>query len=191
MALTPEQRKETLMRSFDLLKGNWVKNKESLDEINQKMWTVDVDMATEMWIYLIKNNPKIIETDSYGLTEGFIFNGKKGIGIGKIADIVVSNDFLRTVIFGKSQHVSYNCAGIIGNYLSTNQISIANDLLKLVVNNKASNETSFADLLLIIIGYTKSPDKSEDIYEFFLDWLRYVEDEEDRAKINVKLLDLF
>jgi hypothetical protein len=191
LAISPENRREILLRSFELLKDNWNNNGNSLREILEKMWPIDSDMATNMWLYLLKKHKSFIQSDGLGINACILSSGIQGIGLAKITDIAISNETLKSALFEKTDWVSDDCAKIVGFLINTNRLVVANDLLELVRKNKVNYRVSFAEFLMEVIENTNNPEKSDEIYEYFLEWSKSMGTQEDSAKIGVKLLDLF
>jgi hypothetical protein len=193
MKISKEKKKEILLVSFNVLKNDYNSNSSKLQEIINKMLPVDIDTAVEMWIYLLNNYKHYIKDsiEAYGLTEGIIFSASQSIGYIKIGEIIVNNDLFKQIVFRQSACVSYNTMFIIRNYILSNDLIIANELLELVYKNKNSKEHSFG-------GYIENlftcfdPDSSitEEAFSLLQAWIDKIKNEEENAKANVGLLSL-
>lgn len=101
------------------------------------------------------------------------------------------NGFLKEVVFGKSESISYNCADIVAYFLNTKQLFVANELLELFKKNKANREMPLSNFLIEIIERVEEDVVTEELYNFFQEWVGVVPDDTGKATINVKLLNLF
>lgn len=191
MQISSEKRKEILMKSFDVLKDDYDENNRySYADIIGKMFKLDSDLAINMWIYLLKKYPHYIKTDAYSLTECVIEHAISAIGKPGIAEVVAFNDYLKRVVFEKSEYISSGCEYIVAHFLNTNQLFIANELLELFQNNKVKKQ-SLTNFLLDIVDEIEEDVVSDELYNFFLEWINKIDSEQGKATINVKLLNLF
>ncbi|TYQ14665.1 UNVERIFIED_CONTAM: hypothetical protein Cloal_1026 [Acetivibrio alkalicellulosi] len=193
MKLSQEKKKDILLESFNVLKDNYSNNKIKIREIIGKMFSIDIDTSVEMWTYLLTKNKHFIKDadEAYGLTEGIIYVAEESIGTAKIGEIIVENEFLKKNIFSESVCVGLNTIGIIKHFLCINNLEIANELIDLVYKNKNNRKYSFGEYLEELIDSLKYEENlTDDAINILITWGEKVTDSEEKAKINVSLIDL-
>jgi len=188
-----DKKKDILLQSFNVLKDNYINNKHKIWSIFKKVFPIDSDVAVEMWVYLLRNNPSLIkdENEAYGLTEMIINEAEEGIGRATIHDIVVKNGFIKQIVFGDSGDVSYNCQFIVSGLIISNKLVEANELINLVYKNRNNRGHSFDEFLEGIADLIGDENGiSEDAVSLILSWTEKITDRERLAKINVALVDI-
>lgn len=188
MKMSKEKKKEILLKNFEIINKNFGENGRAMREIIIKMVSIDMDTALDMWKYLIKEYENEIKNgDSWCLTGGIYYDSAKIIGSGKMDSIILSTPELKRAIFSIAQSVDLSATIIIRNKLETNDVSFANELLQLLYNNPYKEKSWY--YIMDDIMPTENNDLSNETYELLEMWCDKVENEEERAKLSIKMLD--
>ena len=90
-----EKKKEILIRSFETLKDGCRNSKDTRDKVEEcvgNMFKMDVDMATEMWIYLLEQYSDMLSSnEGWGLIGWIYWIAGDNIGEAAINNIVLKN----------------------------------------------------------------------------------------------------
>ena len=187
--MNKEKKKEILLKNFDIIKNNFGKFHTEMGDCVVNMFTVDVDMAVEMWKYLlIKYKDELMGDDSYSITECITYEGGDIISKETMYNIILSTPEIKQAIFSDSKRFN-DCDAIIVNNIISNEIELANELLDLQYNNSTKREMWFQVMnwcLVILNDYTSSI--SEEAFDLLDMWCSKVEDEEERAALITKLV---
>ncbi|OZI13335.1 hypothetical protein CEW92_01930 [Bacillaceae bacterium SAS-127] len=70
-------KEQILIESFEVLKENLEKHDRKMADIVAKMAAVNLDLAIEMWKFLIVNGQSIVKEDGYRFTGGVIYDLEK------------------------------------------------------------------------------------------------------------------
>lgn len=175
-----------LVDTFDLLKGNYNNNSCSLMYIVGKMAKMDCSTAIEMWKYLIKNNlDDLYSNDDFGFK--FMYDIEEAIGEEKTYRLIVEDDYLREHIYGQCGDLQLCPLYAIKFLISTNDLSDAENLMQLVLSNKHRNNSIFEILYSIIPN--SNIEITEEAFELLEEWIKQVENSEEKAKLNLRMLD--
>lgn len=196
MNLSPEKKKEILLQSFDVLKedllnnSSKLKNLSKLKDIIVKMVAVDIDTAVEMWIFLLEENGQFLEEEDegYWLTGGIAYNAGEKIGTSRISEIVINNDLLKQAIF--NQYINPGSENIVHNFIYSNNPAVVNDLLQLVYTNKHRHKSFGKYFEGVLDEIEEDKSISEEVSRVLLFWADKVMDKQEKARINVALLDI-
>jgi len=187
MKVSKDKQKEILMSSFEILNGDYYENKQTIEEIIGKMFKLDIDIATQMWEYILTQNHQLLKSsDAYSLTEGIIYVAEKKIGEAEIANIVLSNNKIKDSVFKLSGDVAYNAIGIIRSKIENNELSIANELLEIVFANKYK-EWSLYQVLDCVIPH--KDEITQEAFDLLIMWIDKVRNKQEKAKLNVRMLE--
>lgn len=187
MKMSNERKKEVLLKNFEIINKNFSENGRSLREIVVKMFSIDIDTGIEMWKYLIKEyTNEIIYGDSWCLTGGIYFETSRIIGEGKMDSIVLNTPEFKQTIFSIASSVNLSANIIIRNIIDQNDTSLTNELLELLYNNQ-HREKNWYEIMDDIIPSHEN--MSDEMYELLEMWCDKVENEEERAKLSIKMLD--
>ncbi len=187
MKMSKDQKKETLMSSFEMLKENCTENEEAIKKIISEMLKLDKNTAIEMWEYILKKNAHLIKsTYMYYLTEGIILYGSAVIGQVEIENIIIGSNILKKGIFKHALAFKGNAAEIISNKIKQNELSIANELLELAYNNKY-REWTFYNVLDSVIPYEGSI--TQEAFDLLTMWIEKINNKQEKAKLNLKMID--
>lgn len=188
MKLSTEKKKEILLKNFEIINKNFGENGRSMREIIIKMIPIDIDTALDMWKYLIKEYENEIKNgDSWCLTGGIYYESAKIIGKGKMDSIVLNIPEFKRAIFSIAKSVDLSATIIIRNKLEANEASTANELLQLLYNNPYK-EKNWYHIMDDIMPSTDN-ELSNETYELLEMWCDKVVNEEERAKLSIKMLD--
>ena len=190
MKMSKEKRRETLLKNFEIIKDNYEDNRSSLSSVVTKMFKVDVDMAVDMWTYLLtKHSTSVKSEDSWAITGSIMYEGGKAIGKEKLSQIVLGNPVLKKAIF------SYTCDDIhlvvddiIRRKIETEELQVADELLDLVYKNKYKN-SSWYEVMDQILEDADEMEISEEAYALLETWCDKVKKKEERAKLSIKMLE--
>lgn len=207
MARKSKSEKEAiLIESFDILKDNLEKHGSKVADIIGKVSAINLDLAVEMWKYVLNNAHSLIKEDGYRYTGGVIYNIERKIGNEKIINILKENDDIVEVCFGISSDVYHY---VISEAIQFGEIELADRILDLIKSNKYK-ESSFSDILEEVCESFVSD--FEDIHSFdedwddrdehdkkveiasegssiLLKWAKTIRNKEQKARLNVTLID--
>lgn len=200
-------KKETiLIESFDVLKENIKEHRNKISEIISRVSSLNLDLAIEMWKYIIRNTDSLIKEDGYGYTSGIIYDLEKEIGEKKVLDIFKENDEIVEACFGYSSDIFQS---IISSAIKLGEVALADQMLTLTKSNQYKEKDfffyledvseSFANNFKDILpsnnywGEQHEFDKKVEIAnqacEVLLKWVETITDKEQRARLNVTLID--
>ncbi|MYL56637.1 hypothetical protein GLW20_03860 [Virgibacillus halodenitrificans] len=207
MARKSNSEKEAiLIESFDVLKDNIEEHGNKITDIIGKVSAINLDLAVEMWKYVLQNANSLIKEDGYRYTGGVIYNIEEKLGNEKVVNILKENDEIVEVCFGLSNDIYYF---IVSEAIKFGEIELADCMLELIKKNKYK-DTSFSSSLeevceSFVIEF-------EDIHSFdedwddrdehdkkveiagqasamLLKWVKTITDKEQKARLNVTLID--
>lgn len=199
-------KEEILVESFDILKENIEKHNRKMKDIIGKMSGINLDLAVEMWKYLLDNAQSLIKEDGYSFTGGVIHNIEEKAGLEKIIKILKENEDILEACYGMSNDVHQYT---ISDAIKFGEVELADKMLELSKSNK-HKDTSFAEILEEVCEYFVS--NFEDIQTFdedwedrdehdkkvaiasdgssmLLKWVKTITDKEQKARLNVTLID--
>lgn len=201
-----ESKEAILVDSFNILKDDIERHDSKLATIVEKMITINPGLALEMWKFLLENGQQVLKESGYTLTGGIIYDFKNRIGAEGVIQVFKDHDDLVEACFGISNDVyTYS----ISEAIQYGEISLADRMLSLAQTNPYK-DNSFAEILEEVCDTFASD--FEDIQTFDEDWddqdehdrkvivasfgsnllLRWVQtvtDSEQRARLNVTLID--
>lgn len=196
MKISLEKQKEILLESFSILKGNFNKNTSKLGDIVSKMFSIDIETAIEMWTFLLNNNIDYVR-DPYNsavLTNGIYLGSASVLGVKRVGEIVFANDALKQMLFRHAAEKGYTSMDIIIHFICEDELDKADELLGLVYCKKGKTEVSFGDYLEFLVDQLGASYNNHNISEqgvnLILSWAEKVKDPEEKAKINVSILQL-
>ena len=201
-----ESKEAILVDSFNILKDDIERHDRKLATIVEKMITLNAGLALEMWKFLLENGQHVLKESGYTLTGGIIYDLKKRIGAEGVIQVFKDHDVLAEACFGVSNDVYIYP---ISEAIEYGEISLADRMLSLAQTNPYKDD-SFAKILEEVCDTFASD--FEDIQTFDEDWddrdehdrkvilassgsnllLRWVQtvtDSEQRARLNVTLID--
>ena len=183
-----ESKKDKLLRSFDVLKNDFKKNKNSIAETVARMFEIDVDTAIDMWIYLLsKYEKEIISEDAWYLAGEIILQGSRVIGYDEMDTIVLNNSTLKYNLFYlHGSALRFSVRGIIRRRIENEDLSVADELLQMVYDNP-NKKDSWYEIMSDVMPSFKGI--SNDAYEFLELWCDKVENTEERAKLILQLTE--
>jgi len=195
-----------LIESFDILKENIEKNNSKLMDIVGKTSGMNLDLSVEMWKYIIRNAQSLIKQDGYLYTSGVIYHIEQKSGIQSIIEVLKNEEAIFEACFELSSDIYIS---VISDMFKFGESELADRALELVKSNR-NKEESFASYLEEICEYFV--DEFEDIQSFdedwddqeehdqkvvvaneasavLLKWVKTIKDNEQKARLNVTLID--
>lgn len=207
MARKSNSEKESiLLDSFDVLKENIGKHNSKITDIISKVSATNLELSVEMWKYILANAQSLIKEDGYSYTGSVIHNIEKKVGIEKVIDILKENEDIVEACFYISNDVHYYT---VSEAIQFGEIELADHILGLIKSNKYKDD-SFSSILEDVCE--SFVDTFEDIHTFdeewddrdehdekveiasqgssiLLKWAKTIKDKEQKARLNVTLID--
>lgn len=133
MKMSNEKKKESLLNNFEIIKSNYEENDGSIADVVVMMFGIDVDIAVDMWKYLLQTyEDEVKGSGSYSLTGRIAYGGSHIVGESSMEKIILDNPTIKRSMF------SYMCdnpavwvGDIIQNNITKNNLLVANELLEL------------------------------------------------------------
>lgn len=191
MAISKEKKREMLLDTFEILKDDFDNNSSSLSTIIVKMLKIDVDTAVDMWSYLLKRYSSKVrdEDEAYYLCGSIMCHGENAIGMEKMGDIVLGNDTLKKALFGQAaDEIDLYLCELIINKIDMNDLQTVDEILNLVYNNKYK-QNSWYNIMECVIPDDDETQVTEEALELLEMWCDKITDVEERAKLNLKLME--
>ena len=183
-----EGKKDKLLRSFDVLKNDFKKNEISIAETVARMFEIDIEMAVDMWTYLLSRyEVESKSEDAWYLTGGIISKGSMVIGDEEMDDIILNNPTLKHTLFacsGSFLHISVR--DIIRRRIENEELSLADELLQMVYDNPNKRDSWYEIMSNVMPSFKEI---SSDAYDLLELWCDKVEDTEERAKLILQLTE--
>ncbi|WP_336864673.1 hypothetical protein [Peribacillus frigoritolerans] len=199
-------KEEILIESFNILKDDIEKNSSKLMDIIGKVSKFNLDLSVEMWKYIIKNAQNLIKEDGYRYTSGVIYNIQQKTSVSTSIEILKIEEEILEACFGLSSDIFIYA---ISEMIEMGESELADKALELLKSNK-NKEESFASYLEEVCE--SFVDKFEDIETFdedwedkeehdqkvsvasegsavLLKWVKTIKDKEQKARLNVTLID--
>lgn len=191
MGISNEKKKEILLKNFDIIKDNYEKNNVGLASAIVKMLKIDSDTAADMWSYLVtKHASKVNSRDAWFLTGNIMYEGGKAIGKDDMAELVLNTPVLKNAIFAQAgDDIHLFVCDIIQKKINAGELQAADELLSLVYNNKYKNDSWYVILDNIIPDNPNDLEVTDEAYELLDMWCDKVTDQEDRAKLSIKMME--
>lgn len=201
MSLSINERKEILFESFDLLKDDFGNNGEKLSEIIGKMVEIDPETALDMWEFILKENIEALDNEKGGVfwegevySEDLIFNPmyemKSRIGEIRLGEIIYKRQNLFEIVFKKSADIGYHQSEIIEGFLKLEKHKKAQEAIDLLFLNPHFKNKKISFVFENIINGIRDT-SNRDTINLVKDWGERIENNEEKAKVKVSLLDLF
>lgn len=199
-------KEQILIESFEILKGNIEKHDRKMADIVAKMAAVNLDLAIEMWKFLIVNGQSIVKEDGYRFTGGIIYDLEKKVGLLKVITTIKENEDILQACYGVSSDVYQY---LISDAIKLGEVELADKMLELSKANKYK-DNSFAEILEEVcesfVGNFEDiqtfdedwDDKDEHDQKvaiasegssMLLKWVKTITNKEQKARLNVTLID--
>ncbi|EJQ54906.1 Uncharacterized protein BWINRASL_00337 [Bacillus mycoides] len=199
-------KEEILIESFNVLKDNIEKNGSKLMDIIGKISKFNLDLSVEMWKYIIKNAQNLMKENGYRYTSGVIYAIKQKTSVSTPIEILKNEEEILEACFGLSSDISnYTIAEMI----ELGEMELADKALELLKSNKNKEESfgsyleeiceSFVDTFEDIETFDEDWDDKEEYDQkvaiasegstVLLKWVKTIKDKEQRARLNVTLID--
>lgn len=195
-----------LIESFDILKEDIKEHGYKIREIIGKVSSFNLELAIEMWKFILENAKSYIKEDGWSYTSGIIYEIKDEVGEGRIVEILKENDDILEVCFGMSSHIYYY---IISSAIKLGEVALADQMLTLTKTNQYKEKDFFFYLENVSESFTnnfkdilpsndywgeqhefdKKVEIANQACEVLLKWVETITDKEQRARLNVTLID--
>lgn len=192
MAPTSSKKRDTLIRNFEILKDNYEDNGQSLRSIVVKMFKIDAGMAIDMWTYLLSNHEDELEGEDPDNLAYYIVNeGQDALGDEEFEEVILGNPVIKNALFAKAGGYVYFYGGnIIQHQIGHGNLQLADELLSMVYNNPNKRDSWYEVMDRVIPDYADDDfELSEEGYDMLEMWCDKVEDEEERARLSVKMME--
>lgn len=207
MARKTNSDKETiLVESFEVLKENIEKNNSKLANIVVKIGVLNLDLAVEMWSFLVNNPESNLKGNGFSFTWNIMSDLEKKVGEEKVYAILKDSQDILEACYGKSDSIHYY--GIF-KMIKFGEIDLADKSLELLKSNRYKEESFAYYLEEICEAFVE---EFEDISDFdedwddqeehdqkvalasegssvLLKWVKTIKDKEQKARLNVTLID--
>ena len=197
-------KEEILIESFNILKDDIEENKGSLAEIIKKMIKINLNLAVDMWRFIIVNSHPLLQRNGYGLTGGIIYEFEKEIGISKLIEIFKKENDILEGCFLMSEDVYHY---IIFKFLKEGSVDLCNRIFELILENRYKDNSfgyyieevssSYVDYLerIGITGWDSDiendiqTEDAQKAMDLILKWINAINDREQKARLNVILIE--
>lgn len=199
-------KEKILIESFEVLKENTNKNSSKISEIIGKMSDINIELAVEMWSYFLENSKELIKENGYSYTSGVLYDIKNKVGTEKTIQILKENESILEACYKLSDDIFDS---IIDEIIKYDEVELADQILEMISLNK-NKEEPFAYYLEQVCEYFVS--EFSDIQDFdeewddkeeheqrvllagkgsavLLEWANTIRDKEQKARLNVTLID--
>lgn len=191
MNMSKEKKKEILLKNFEIIKNNFGKNRLGIEDVVVKMFDIDVDTAKDMWIYLITRYEEELKHDSHCLAGGIEYGASEVIGETEVEKMILDTPELKRAFFSlMNDGTALHDGKIIRNKIAADELIVANELLDLLYNNPYRKD-SWYRIMDNSMPWADRCEITEEAYELLETWCDKVEDEEERAKLSIKMLNYF
>lgn len=181
-----DERKETLLKSFDTIKDEY-NNSHSMSDIVIKMFEIDIDTAIDMWTHLLNTYEIQAIGYSYDLTGAIISGGARIIGQEVMDDLILQNVVLKKVILTKKRAIKHSgTEDFIRRLIEKNQLQVVDEILQSIYDNPEKVDTWF-DIMSAIMPHSHRI--TREAYDFLDMWCDKVDTKAERAKLSVRMLD--
>lgn len=190
MQMSTERKKEVLLKNFEIIKKNYAENRAVIADVLIKMFALDEDTAIEMWKYLLKEyEEEVKNSQSWSITGQIIHDAGRKIGEGRIEQIVLDNPEIKHAVFSLTCDDPHIAVGqIVANKIASNKLEMADELLQLLYNNPYRND-SWYEIMDSVMPYAGDGEITNEAYDLLEMWCDKVANEEERAKLSIKMLD--
>lgn len=181
------KKEQFLLDTYDLLKVNYSANRWSLWDLIGQMAKINRDSAVSMWKELIAANPDVLHSsEDFGFS--IMYRMEEAIGREWIFRLVAEDDELRNAIYSELGDMKLSPIHAIQFYVLVNAVYLADDLLELTFQNKYRCN-SFYEILDCIIPDFSGEHITDEAFELLMKWIEKIEDPEEKAKLNLKMLN--
>lgn len=189
MKMNRVQKKELILKNFDILKDNYPSNKDSIHSAIKKMFEVDCYTALEMWEYaLIKHEAYVKESGDY-ITAFVVDSCNHLFGERKTCNIIVQNTTLKTFLFSLSRAV-FAQVDIIAALIQENDLQLADELLQLIYLNRFRSFTWYEVMERTLFHLHQNADNiSSSAFELLDAWCNKISNPEEHAKLSLKMME--
>ncbi len=195
MALTNTQKIQVLLESFDLLKEDFRDSSEELQKIILQLCKMDVTLAFDMWLGLLEYAEDDLKTCAptygwtYDLTMGLLYELNDIEWPCQSARVFIDNKKLSKYVLLYSTTFNWVCSDLIGAVVNNREFELADRLISYLYENKRIHEdTSFIEILQMIIDASDECRGDDGAYSLFQSWIDRIDDKKDKAKLNAYLM---
>lgn len=185
--IAASQKEQFLLDTYDLLKANYSANRWSLWDLIGQMAKINRDTAVLLWKELIAANPDVLHSsEDFGFS--IMYRMEEAIGREWAFRLVAEDDELRNAIYSELGDMKLSPIHAISFFVLVNAVYLADELLELTFKNKYRCN-SFYEILDCIIPDFPGEHITDEAFELLMKWIEKVEDPEEKAKLNLKMLN--
>lgn len=185
--IAASQKEQFLLDTYDLLKANYSANRWSLWDLIGQMAKINCDTAVLIWKELITANPDVLHSsEDFGFS--IMYRMEEAIGREWAFRLVAEDDELRNAIYSELGDMQLLPIHAIQFFVLVNAVYLADELLELTFKNKYRCN-SFYEILDCIIPDFPGEHITDEAFELLMKWIEKVEDPEEKAKLNLKMLN--
>ena len=175
---------KSLLASFNLLKHSYEAHSETLGEIVLKSVLIDIDVAVDMWHYLLIEYRTIIQSQNVTSIAGNIIEELFYTDYDRIELVLQKNQELKTILFSECMNIESQNS-YISYLIEENKLDFADELLNLLYNNQNRSDRWY------IVMYCSMPREQNitfEAYELLEKWCNKVTNVEERTKLIAKMV---
>jgi len=185
--IAASQKEQFLLDTYDLLKVNYSANRWSLWDLIGQIAKINRDAAVLLWKELIAANPDVLHrSEDFGFS--IMYRMEEAIGREWAFRLVAEDDELRSAIYSELGDMKLSPIYAIQFFVLENAVYLADELLELTFKNKYRCN-SFYEILDCIIPDYPGEHITDEAFELLMKWIEKVEDPEEKAKLNLKMLN--
>lgn len=185
--IAASQKEQFLLDTYDLLKTNYSANRWSLWDLIGQMAKINRDNAVLLWKELIAANPDILHSsEDFGFS--IMYKIEEAIGREWAFRLVAEDDELRNAIYSELGNMKLSPIHAIQFFVLVNAVYLADELLELTFKNKYRCN-SFYEILDCIIPDFSGEHITDEAFELLMKWIERIDDPEQKAKLNLKMLN--
>lgn len=195
------KKESTILESFDILKDYWPQKKDAIKNAIVRMFEINKDSAIEMWLYILKNNSKLIKEESYDMIGSMLYDigrtnhhsdNKK---VKNIAILIAKNESICDFIYKRNCNLGPSEIGCISWYIFLGMDDTLIKILNLIKNNKNLNDYKIGSSISYAISHLDYIDEfngviSTSTLNALSDFIDKIEDKIEKAEAAIALTSL-
>jgi hypothetical protein len=191
LALTKDQKKDMLLRSFEILKEDLSDNILKIDEIIGKMAKLDLDTAINMWEFVLEKGKDLVHDSekAFSFCGGIIYELNQAIGEAAVNEIIRNNPKIRKTIYGESGDICISTYLTVIKFMELNDLETVNEIIDLIYQNPYKKQLFGEVLEEICESVSRKREITAEVIEMLVYWTEKISDEKQKARILVSLID--
>ena len=189
------KKESTLLESFDILKDCWSQKKDAIKKAIVKMFEINEDSAIGMWVYILKNNSKLIKEESYDMIGSILYgientnhhsDNKKAK---KIAISISDNECICDFIYKQNCDLGLCEIEYISWYIFLGMDDTLIKILNFIKSNKNLNDYKIGSCISYAISHLDYIDEFNGVISIntlntLSDFIDKIEDKKEKARCN-------